>query len=401
MRDTFVSIVKLICVVYLVILAPKLVSVYSSFSRRHPDNRLQVLLGVENLAYSRQNYKQLKKLRFGMVCGLTSVDQLGYHSVDLLRDHGFCIRKIFELKDYSKAVNKKRNSNHIPCYQLQKLSDKSLYNHSKKLDALLIDIQSTGISCDPAMKVLYRLLQFSSRYKKKLIILDRPNPLGGIIEGPGVVPWRHGLTIGEMAHYYNRTIVKKPVDVRVIPLKQWWRGRQTGISFERNYQHASLFQPISYIKPIHLHNTDNGLSHAFLFSSKEKLSLWETRYLKRICWKMGLHCFDYSCQTKKNGMLRGVKLCIKSDINKVSFFNSLLTIARFLKNRKQIKLSFKDQIDDIFGSNSVRRFLEQKISFDVLKDGVVKSISAFYDKSKGCCIYKPFPVVVKPELVRR
>lgn len=345
MNDKVVSLLKFICLIYVVTLVPKIVSFYSSLSNKSRDKRFRMLLGVENLAYSKQ-YEILKKITFGVV-GKRS-------SVDLLKENGFTVKKIFQPN------------------RLKKLPDRALTVHCKKLDALVLDLENSGISSDKTIKILKRLLKFSAQHNKKIIVLDRPNPLGAVVEGPGVVPWRHGLTIGELAHYINRNLLKKPGCLEVVPLKRWRRGRLT--------QKSNVLQPLRCLQSV-----------------KGKLSLWETRYLKRLCWKLGLHCFD--CDNQEV-LVKGVKLRIKSDVNNFSLFNSLLTVARFLKNRKQVRLTFARKFDDKVGSAAVRRFLEHKISFDVLKKEIEESLDSFYDNSKLCCLYKPFPVVVRPAIVR-
>jgi len=333
------------CLVYLVTVVPRAISFYSSFPTKSCDQRFRSLLGVENLAHSRQ-YGALKNIRLGMIGDRTGVD--------LLRKNGFLIKKFFQ---HQRVV---------------KLTDKILYNHCKKLDALLIDIPNSGISSDPMISVLRRLVQFSAQYDKKLIILDRPNPLGAVVEGPGEIPWRHGLTIGEIAYHINRSFLEKPARLEVVPLRRWRRGRLT----EQN----------CVLHPLHC-----------LRATKGKLSLWETRYLKRLCWKLGLHCFD--CKNK-DVLVNGVRLRVKSDVNSFSLFNSLLTIARFLRNRKHTALSLSRKFDKAVGSSGVRLFLENKISFDALKKEIEQSLDLFYDKSKLCFLYKPFPIVVRPELIR-
>ena len=76
------------------------------------------------------------------------------------------------------------------------------------------------------------MLEEAARHGKAVWILDRPNPVGRPIEGlalrpgwesfvgAGPMPMRHGLTMGELAHWFVATLLLK-VDYRVIELQGW------------------------------------------------------------------------------------------------------------------------------------------------------------------------------------
>ena len=71
-----------------------------------------------------------------------------------------------------------------------------------------------------------------------IVVLDRPNPIGGVaVSGPvmdpslrsfvgyGEIPTRHGMTIGELAAFYNETR-QIGVDLTVVPVSGWQRSRE-------------------------------------------------------------------------------------------------------------------------------------------------------------------------------
>jgi len=129
----------------------------------------------------------------------------------------------------------------------------------------------------------------------------------------------------------------------------------------------------------------------------KKLSKWELRYLKRLCWKLGLYCNGRVSKDKK---LQGLKIGVKGNISKFSEFNSLLTVIRFLKNRKNIELTFTDNFDEKMGSSDVRRFLQGDMLFDDLKNKIDQNVLTFYYKAKECLLYKPDIVVGATELIK-
>lgn len=99
-------------------------------------------------------------------------------------------------------------------------------------DILLVDLQDLGCRIYTFITTLRYVLEEAARWKKAVWVLDRPNPVGRIIEGlrlrsgwesfvgAGPLPMRHGLTLGELGHWFIRTL-GLDVEYRVIPLSAW------------------------------------------------------------------------------------------------------------------------------------------------------------------------------------
>jgi uncharacterized protein YbbC (DUF1343 family) len=100
----------------------------------------------------------------------------------------------------------------------------SLYGHVREptakmlsgLDVLIFDIQPVGVRFYTYITTLLYVMRAAAKRGLRLIVCDRPNPIGGeIVEGPllepgfesfigpGPLPIRHGLTVGELATLYN------------------------------------------------------------------------------------------------------------------------------------------------------------------------------------------------------
>ena len=435
MKAKFIYLLRLVCLIYLVFLVPKVVSVFSSrgtSSKGVATKNLYVLFGIENLLHSSVDYKDLKHLKFGLICNGKSCDQQGNRTIDLLSKGGFCIKKAYINEEEKSFVAQnmfmteggKDSATGIPlCFCSNDLSlflDKKLWSkicstpgvkNKKELDfdAFFVDLQVGDVPTKQVMVFLKKLLFFSYRNNKRVVFLDRPNLFGGIIEGPGTVPWRHGLTIGELALYVNRFVLRHPANLTIVPMKRWRR--------ESNFKGFSgreliprglelLLDPLKSIYPLKMMRTegntfDRRYVNHILLSPEEKLSKWEVRYLKRLCSNLGIRCFDYSeTSSSEDFDPQVMKLYLKNNVDAFSAFNALLTISRFLKNRKQIQLSFENKLDKELGLSDVREFLQDKITFRELKQKIEKSLISFYDKSKYCCLYKPLPRVVRPELAK-
>ncbi len=114
------------------------------------------------------------------------------------------------------------------------------------VDTLIVDLQDVGLRYYTYASTVRAVLKAAARRRLPVILLDRPNPLGGIImDGPVAdpaflsfvgaarVPIRHGLTLGELARWMNeREGIGAPL--QVIPMHGWRRGfwfDDTGLSW--------------------------------------------------------------------------------------------------------------------------------------------------------------------------
>src|SRR5687768_12666873 len=99
-------------------------------------------------------------------------------------------------------------------------------------DVLLVDLQDVGTRVYTFVTTLRYVLEEAAAHRKAVWVLDRPNPVGRPVEGlrlragwesfvgAGPLPMRHGLTLGELAHWFTRTL-KLDVDYRVIEMQGW------------------------------------------------------------------------------------------------------------------------------------------------------------------------------------
>ncbi|OGH58437.1 MAG: hypothetical protein A3G34_08180 [Candidatus Lindowbacteria bacterium RIFCSPLOWO2_12_FULL_62_27] len=107
------------------------------------------------------------------------------------------------------------------------------------IDAVVVDLQDVGTRVYTFVQTLYLVMRACARRGKKVIVLDRPNPIGGAVEGPTLdpayasfvgltpLPLRHGMTIGEVARWY-RTIDPGIMEPTVIGM----RGGRRAIYFD-------------------------------------------------------------------------------------------------------------------------------------------------------------------------
>jgi uncharacterized protein YbbC (DUF1343 family) len=99
-------------------------------------------------------------------------------------------------------------------------------------DTVLIDLQDLGCRIYTFITTLRYMLEAAAQHRKSVWVLDRPNPVGRPVEGfrlregwesfvgAGPMPMRHGLTLGELGHWFIRQL-KLDVDYHVIGMHGW------------------------------------------------------------------------------------------------------------------------------------------------------------------------------------
>lgn len=181
----------------------------------------------------------------GLIVNQTSVTPELKYSWNLLKEKGLHLQRIFspehglfatEQDQIAVAYQPELGCELVSLYgdsAESLLPDKSLLDD---LDLILFDIQDVGSRYYTYVNTLALFMEAVSGRDIEIMVLDRPNPLGGtIVEGPmlepafrsfvGIfpVPVRHGMTAGELAHLY-RDLKKLDVNLSVIAMEGWNRS---------------------------------------------------------------------------------------------------------------------------------------------------------------------------------
>lgn len=105
----------------------------------------------------------------------------------------------------------------------------------RSVDAVVVDVQEVGVRCYTYATSLALLLEAAAEVGTRVVVCDRPNPLGGRIDGPALdpalrsflgyldVPFQHGLSIGELASWHARSALGDRVDLVIAPMHDWTR----------------------------------------------------------------------------------------------------------------------------------------------------------------------------------
>jgi uncharacterized protein YbbC (DUF1343 family)/CubicO group peptidase (beta-lactamase class C family) len=195
--------------------------------------------GIDVLVSTR--FEPLRGMRIGLITNQSGIDRAGNPTIDLLRSApGVTLVALFSPEHGIRGVLDAKVPDTIdpvsglPIYSLYGETRKPKPEKLTDLDALVFDVQDIGARFYTFVSTMGMAMEAAAEAKKKFIVLDRVNPIGGAaFEGPllrgetDFVGWhpiviRHGMTVGELARMFHdeRHI---DVDLTVIPLRGWSR----------------------------------------------------------------------------------------------------------------------------------------------------------------------------------
>jgi len=238
--------------------------------------KIRVKTGIEVL--KEQNFKYLEGKRVGLITNPTGVDNNMKSTIDILHEapnvnlvalfgpeHG--VRGDVHAGDHVTDI--KDSSTGLPVYSLYGKTRKATPDMLKDIDVLVYDIQDIGCRSYTYISTMGLAMEAAAENGKEFIVLDRPNPIGGIkIEGNLMeddcqsfvsqfkIPYIYGLTCGELAQLLNgEKMLKSQCNLHVVKMKGWKRKMdytQTGLQWvpaspHIPHAHSALFYPVSGI----------------------------------------------------------------------------------------------------------------------------------------------------------
>ncbi len=194
-------------------------------------------------------------LRVGLITNQTGVDRNGRSDVDRLLEAGVQLTTLFSPEHGFRGVLDDPNVGHsvdsatgIPIYSLYGEVRAPTSAMLSNVDVLLIDLQDIGARTYTYISTTLLAMRAVHDAGKRVLVLDRPNPIGGdAIQGPVLdssfasfvgmlpVPMRHGMTLGELALFGNEALVIGAT-LEVVPASGWRRSQwfdQTGLPWVR------------------------------------------------------------------------------------------------------------------------------------------------------------------------
>ena len=213
-----------------------------------------VLLGIDRLMA--KDFEPLRRRRVGLLTNPSGVDSKLCPTTDLLAqadavnlvalfapEHGFTAT----VADGEKFDDTTDPRTGVPVFSLYGDSMRPTAEMLNAVDVIVVDIQDVGARFYTYVWTLSHLLEAAGEHDTEVLVLDRPNPLGGsavrgavldeqfdTLVGRYPIPIQHGMTIGELAQMFNAVWNPTPAPLTVIPYAGWdreMRWHQTGLTW--------------------------------------------------------------------------------------------------------------------------------------------------------------------------
>ena len=387
----------------------------------------------------RDSIHLIRGKRIGLLTNQTGIDERGTSDIDLLRDNrarsaGVNLVQLFSPEHGLRGTEDRENiasgidaKSGLPVY--------SLYGQQtvappdsilRSLDALVFDLQDIGTRTWTYVGAMVYSMRASARVRKPIIVLDRPNPITGyIIEGPVLdsslanpndpaperpgqayalwpVPLRHGMTIGELALYFN-DVLKIRADLHVVPVQGWRRDvwfDLTGLPWVKpspnmpSLQSAMLYPGLVAFEATNL-SVGRGTPDAFQrvgapwLNAAATVAILKDREIPGVRFYVESFTPVNPTDQKYGGQtIPGIKVVVvnRSSLQAARVGASLLWAIRRTAGSK---LTIQNRGFDLrFGSPSVREALLRGDDPDVLIDREYRAAYAFRESTRQYLIYR-------------
>jgi len=364
-------------------------------------NRKSILTGADQV---NKYLPYLKGKRVAIMANPTSI--IGKkHLVDSLHSLGIRIVKVFgpehgfrgNVGAGVQVQDETDSATGIPIISLYGPKNKPSKQDLADVDILIYDLQDVGVRFYTNINALVRLMDACYESGKEMLILDRPNPNGYLIDGPildmkyksGIgmfpIPMSHGLTIGEFALMANGEgwlTNKAKCRIKIIPVANYNHDMEYILpvkpSPNLNTQQAIMLYPSVCMFEATYLNHGRGTYFPFtVFGSPELKGIYEFSYtptsikgmsatplfMDQVCYGIDLRNYDVSLLRKSKKInLQWIMELYKAHPHKEKFFDSKLSREM---NSIEIQIGsglFRQQIIDGKSEKEIRGSWEPGLS---------------------------------------
>lgn len=382
--------------------------------------------------FLKKDYKNFQKKRIGLLCNQASVTKDLLHASRALSDsklglnisaflgpqHGIRGEKqdnMIESKDFLDPITKK------PVFSLYADTRVPTEKMLEHFDVFLIDLQDVGTRIYTFMYTMENCMRVAKSHGMKVVVLDRPNPIGGTqtegnvldlsfssFVGQQPICTRHGLTMGELAVLFNEEF-GIGCNLEIIKVKGWKRS-QYADSWGRNFVPPSpnipvLESAIVFPGGVHFEGTNiseaRGTTKPFEyvgapFIDPDKLAQHlNTKKLAGTYFRPIF--FQPTYQKWKDTLCGGVQIHVLDRAKFNSFragIELLGAIAEFYPNKLEWKKPpyeydyERNPLDLIAGTNNLRFELEREKSVKKFLDLSAKELAKFRKVREKYLLYK-------------
>jgi uncharacterized protein YbbC (DUF1343 family) len=390
---------------------------------------LKVLTGIDILKES--NFKILEGKIIGLITNPTGVDSKLKSTIDILYEaknlklaalfgpeHG--VRGDYAAGDKIETYIDSRTK--LPVFSLYGKSRKPTTEMLNGIDVLVYDIQDIGCRSYTYISTMGLAMEAAAENNIEFVVLDRPNPLGGLkVEGNVVedgyfsfvsqfkIPYVYGLTCGELATMLNEEGMLKngqKCKLTVVPMKNWKREMKfndTGLEWILTSPHVPHeYSPQYYVASGimgELGVISEGVGYTLPFqlyaaewiNADELVDKMNSLNLKGVIFRPITIKPYYGRDGKKQ--LNGVQLYIinsdEVDLMSLQFLfmeinNEIYPDYNPFNMANQRSLDF---FDKVVGTSKIRELFVTRMKYEDIKDYLEKDVEGFKKISKKYYIY--------------
>ncbi len=402
--------------------------VESELTQNCCDKKVIVKTGIEILR--ERNFNILKGKRVGLVTNPTGVDRKLKSTIDILFEaEGVSLTALYG-PEHGVRGNYTAGE-HVDFYidETTKLPVYSLYGKTRKpstemlkdIDVIVFDIQDIGSRSYTYISTMGLVMEAAAENNKDVVILDRPNPLGGSrIEGNIVedgyfsfvsqfaIPYVHGLTVGELAKLLNEEGMlqnRVKCNLTVIPMEGWTRDmyfEQTGLPWVLTSPHIPhRYSPFYYAASGILGELRGVLSIGVGYTLPFQTFATEWIKSEELANKMNSYNLDGVIFRPisykpyygfgKDKMLNGVEIYI-TDYKRINLTNAQFYFAQAISELYGRNIIAEnegrfDMFDKVLGTSKIRELFMQRLKVEDILPYLNKDIDNFRKLSEKYYLY--------------
>jgi uncharacterized protein YbbC (DUF1343 family) len=246
--------------------------------------------GLDRVFHDQQVHLVYGK-RVGLITNHTAVDHNLHSSIEVFRAHGVPPVALYAPEhglrgtEYAGDAVAEGCLAGVPVHSLHGVTRRPTERMLLGIEVLVFDIQDVGTRSYTYASTLFYAMEEAAKCGIKVVVLDRPNPISGVtIDGPMLkekyrsfvgyidVPFCHGMTIGELALYFNGEY-GIGCDLEVVKMKGWKREMSfadTGLPWVPTSPHiphadSPLYYPMTNLIGEILSDTNVGVGYTLPF----------------------------------------------------------------------------------------------------------------------------------------
>lgn len=377
-----------------------------------------------------QNEPNWKKERIGMLTNDAAKTNHGKLSRLALIEAGFNLTQLFSPEHGMKAIGEDGAPMQNGIDEITGLSIISLYGTKfmpsaedlKEIDILLFDVPDAGTRFYTYLWSMTYWIEAATKYNKKVIILDRPNPIGGdlmMAEGPMLddsissfigrfnIPIKHQCTLGELAIYFNDQ-QNWNANLSIIKCVDWQREAlfyNWGIKWEKpspalqNMEATLLYPGLCFFEATNV-SVGRGTPHSFEWIGAEWFNLPAITKLSQNIFGGDLYMEVMKLPILKNENsieITGLRLKIRNSNKYDAVLNGLLLLKiikdihpkdfKWMPYPTQANPTGKNHLDLLLGVPNGEALFELPLKSWLQQITKLTRVSEWYDRMVSYLLY--------------